>query len=288
MRLYVSGPMRGLPNNNFDAFHAASKQLRLWGHDVLSPADSFKDENGNTIKLPRSEYLKHDIQLILICDGVVVIDGWYDSPGARFEVAQAFSIDIPVFEIFQKTKYEKALREIDVTSVTIPRERQYMRKVPLLGVTGYARAGKDTFAEALIQNEGWKRVAFADPLKAIARDIGWNGEKDDYGRVLLQNLGVAVREHLRSEAWVTVGEDAIEHADAPVVVTDVRFLNEINMIHRRGGKIIRVDRPGVEAANAHVSEHEWQKVPPDAVFHNDGTLDEIPEKARKFVAELFA
>jgi len=256
------------------------------GHDVLSPADSFKDANGNPVRgLPRAEYLKHDIQLILVCDGVVVIDGWENSPGARFEVAEAFSIDIPVFELDQ-SNFRPFLNEITATSVTIPRERQYMRKLPLLGLTGFAKAGKDTFADALVQ-DGWTRVAFADPLKAIAKDIGWNGEKDDYGRVLLQNLGVAVRDHLRPEAWVTSGEDAIEAANGPVVVTDVRFLNEIEMVHRRGGKIIRIDRPGVQAANAHVSEHEWQKVPPDAIFNNDGTLDEIPEKALKFIIDLF-
>lgn len=284
MRLYVSGPMRGLPNSNFPAFDKVANELRDMGHDVLSPADSFKDEDGNPVRgLPRSEYLKHDIQLILICDGVVVIDGWYDSPGARFEVSEAFSIDIPVFELINGK-----LVELDVTSVTIPRERQYMRKVPLIGLTGFAQAGKDTFADALVQNEGWTRVAFADPLKAIATDIGWSGQKDEEGRRLLQNLGVAVRDHLRPEAWVICGEDAIEKAEGPVIVTDVRFLNEIQMIHRRRGKIIRIDRPGIQAANAHVSEHEWQQVPPDAVFNNDGTLEEISEKARKFVAELFS
>lgn len=39
---------------------------------------------------------------------------------------------------------------------------------PLLGLIGHARTGKDTFAARLVEDHGYRRVAFADPLRRLA------------------------------------------------------------------------------------------------------------------------
>lgn len=265
MRVYLSGPMRGLPEHNWPAFHESAAELRAMGHTVLNPAESFDGKPGAN----RTDCLRHDIQLILIVDAVVVIDNWLNSPGACFEVAEAWQVGLPVFRIENGT-----LVEISEVQVKVPRENQYLAKIPLLGLSGYAGAGKDEVAKTLV-DRGWTRVAFADPLKDIASDIGWSGKKDEEGRRLLQNLGVAVREHLGQGSWVEAGEEQIERTQGPVVVTDVRFPNEMQMIRRRGGRIARVVRPGTGPANEHVSEHAVTEEDCDMLIENTGSLDDL-------------
>lgn len=149
----------------------------------------------------------------------------------------------------------------------LPRQR-------IVGLMGYAGAGKDTAAEGLVQ-AGWTRVAFADALKAVAHHIGWDGRKDARGRVLLQRLGVAVRDYVDSEAWVRAAARTIDSIDGDVVVTDVRFPNEVEFIRARYGLVVRIDRPGTGPLNAHVSEHAWTGSKPDCVLVNDGDPEAI-------------
>lgn len=284
MRIYLSGPMRGLPDNNFPEFHRVANILRDTGHDVLNPADSFDGKPG----VDRHDCLRHDIQLILISDAVVVIAGWGNSPGACFEVAEAWQIGVPVYEYKQRriaslgVSYD--LYPLPQTSVVIPREYQYEQKIPLIGLAGYAKAGKDTCADALVSN-GFSRIAFADPLKDIARAIGWDGNKDDIGRQLLQDLGVSLRDFISTSVWVERAEEAIEEIAGPVVISDVRFPNEVAMVRRRGGKVIRIERPGIEAVNGHISEHAIQGEVWDGVYINDSSLEELPDQFMEFIGD---
>lgn len=92
MRVYTAGPMTGLPDYNFPAFHEAARRIRAEGHEVHNPAESF---DGAT-DLPRETYMRFDIGLILDSDAVAVLPRWQRSKGARLEVAVAVAIGIPV------------------------------------------------------------------------------------------------------------------------------------------------------------------------------------------------
>ena len=80
MRVYVSGPMTGLPNLNFPAFNRAAEHLRSLGHEVVNPAESPLPDG-----LPWSDYLRHDIAEIVTCDAIHMLRGWRTSKGARLE-----------------------------------------------------------------------------------------------------------------------------------------------------------------------------------------------------------
>ena len=149
----------------------------------------------------------------------------------------------------------------------------------LIGLTGYAGAGKDAAAAGLIEN-GWTRVALADPLKDVARALGWDGNKDDSGRAFLQTLGESVRNNVHRDVWVWAAKQRIESVDGPVVVTDVRYPNEADMIHELGGVLVRIDRPGVGPINGHESESFVASLPADRVIVNDGTLNDLVERLR--------
>lgn len=81
MRVYIAGPMTGLPEYNFPAFHAAAKAWRDAGWEVLNPAEAF---DGDTSR-PYEEYVDHDIDLIRTCDAVAMLPGW-NGPNARGSV----------------------------------------------------------------------------------------------------------------------------------------------------------------------------------------------------------
>lgn len=90
--LYLSGPMSGLPNYNFPAFADHAFRLRRAGFVVLNPAENW----GGSTDIPRAQCMRLDIQQVLLSDGVALIDGWRESPGARCEIDVAHSIEIRV------------------------------------------------------------------------------------------------------------------------------------------------------------------------------------------------
>lgn len=81
MRVYVAGPMTGLPEFNFPAFHAAAAAWRAAGWEVRNPAESF---DGRT-DLPYREYVAHDMVLLREVDAIALLPGW-DGPNARGSV----------------------------------------------------------------------------------------------------------------------------------------------------------------------------------------------------------
>lgn len=79
-RLYVAGPMSNLPDLNFPAFAAETARLRGLGFEVISPAEVNPDTS-----TPWEDCMLRDLQALSTCDGIVMLPGWRDSPGARIE-----------------------------------------------------------------------------------------------------------------------------------------------------------------------------------------------------------
>lgn len=173
----------------------------------------------------------------------------------------------------------------------------------LLGLSGYARSGKDTVGEMLSERYGYVRVAFADLIKTTSLLIdpyipvragkgllrlsdvveihGWTKAKEKYPEVrqFLQRYGSeAIRDTFGADFWVDRLFDTLNlDGKARYVFTDVRFPNEANRIAREG-LVWRISRPGCEAANEHSSEHALDGYPFDAVIENDGSLNDLAAK----------
>lgn len=97
-------------------------------------------------------------------------------------------------------------------------------------------------------------------------------------RGFLQYLGTeVVRETFGKDAWVRAArlDEALEE-HGKVVITDCRFRNEAEAAKRLGGYVVRVDRPGVRAVNAHTSEHDLADWPFDYILPNAGGLEHLP------------
>lgn len=153
-----------------------------------------------------------------------------------------------------------------------------------IGLIGLAGSGKDTAAKALIKL-GYRRLAFADELKSLAFYFGWDGEKDEAGRTLLQELGMAARRY-NARFWIQYLNKRIfrEHLQGPFVFTDVRFQNEADYVRIRDGIIVRIVRPGIISGN-HESELKQCEVAADIEIVNDGTIEDLHNKIRAILTK---
>jgi len=94
-RIYISGPMTGVPEHNFPAFFAAEERLTQAGFQPLNPARNFGGETDR----PRAEYIRADLELLLQCDGIAMLPGWEKSRGAKLEYLIAWELGLPVIDI---------------------------------------------------------------------------------------------------------------------------------------------------------------------------------------------
>ena len=95
-RLYVAGPMTGLPDYSYPAFDGAAALLAERGYPVENPAENeqlFKDRVGPP---HYTEYLRAGLAQLLRCDGVATLEGWWNSAGARWEVQTAGMLGLEV------------------------------------------------------------------------------------------------------------------------------------------------------------------------------------------------
>ena len=79
-RIYIAGPMTGLPEFNYPAFNEAAKRLRDLGFDVENPAENQEPKCGTWLG-----YMRMAIRQLVTCDGVALLPGWRGSRGARIE-----------------------------------------------------------------------------------------------------------------------------------------------------------------------------------------------------------
>lgn len=93
MRLYIAGPMTGLPDLNFPAFHAEAKRLRALGHDVINPAEINTDPNADW-----HDCMRADIAALVTCDAIQLLPGWRRSRGATLEHDIAVRLGMNVFD----------------------------------------------------------------------------------------------------------------------------------------------------------------------------------------------
>lgn len=89
-RVYLSGPMTGIPDFNFPAFNAEAARLRALGYEVANPAEM------NDSATPYNECLRNDLSALMTCDTVAMLDGWMNSNGAHLEMHIAHRVGMRI------------------------------------------------------------------------------------------------------------------------------------------------------------------------------------------------
>lgn len=182
----------------------------------------------------------------------------------------------------------------------------------LVGITGYATSGKDTFARSLALRGGFKVMGMSDALLEMAQVLNPllqydDGQLFEFNRVVqalgyteakkiasvreyLQRLGTeAVRGVIGEDSWTRAAERkfvALLTEGTNVAVTGIRFPNEAQMIKAFGGTIVKIIRDGTQPSNGHSSDTELDKLPVDMVVFNNGSVDDLGIEASKFLRTL--
>lgn len=173
----------------------------------------------------------------------------------------------------------------------------------IIGLCGAAGAGKDEAAKALVA-AGWQRDALADRMRAgllalnpaVAIDnlhqrwerlsalvdaYGWDKAKREHPEVrrLLQAFGTEAGRNIHGQdCWVKALFADWDRV-TPLVVADVRFDNEAAAIWGFGGKLISIERPGLEALPGdHASELGIDQDYVNYTVINDGTVEDLHRK----------
>ena len=92
VRLYIAGPMTGLPEFNYPAFFAAANDLATLGIETINPARTQGREGCKSWL----DFMRASLRDLADCDGVAYLPGWGESRGAALEVHIARSLDLPV------------------------------------------------------------------------------------------------------------------------------------------------------------------------------------------------
>lgn len=210
----------------------------------------------------------------------------------------------------------------------------------IVGFCGFIGSGKDTAADYLINYHGFRRDSFANSLKdAVANVFGWDRillegrtkearewreQVDTWWaerlnkptltpRWVLQYWGTEVcRQGFHDDIWIASLENRLLKTKDDIVISDVRFPNEIKAIKRAGGKVVRIVRGSdpewyndAKLANAgesvigsaiarakmrstgiHSSEWSWIGNGIDFEIDNNGTIDSLFEQIKNRVLDL--
>lgn len=168
----------------------------------------------------------------------------------------------------------------------------------VIGVVGYKSAGKDTFAEYMQTKRVYVKYAFATPLKKACQTLFLLSEQQLHDpiekevidsrwnlspRQMFQFLGTDVmRNQIHSDFWLQHFLHWYQnHKEQDIIVTDVRFQNEVDIIKQCGGIIIRINRQ--ISQDDHVSERGISELHGiDYVIENTSSLEDYHHRIDDF------
>lgn len=90
-RVYLAGPMTGMPGLNYPAFNAKAAELRARGWHVENPAENPAPPCGSW-----KGYMRMSIWQLTTCEAIYLLPGWASSKGAAMEysIAQALGLEV--------------------------------------------------------------------------------------------------------------------------------------------------------------------------------------------------
>lgn len=158
----------------------------------------------------------------------------------------------------------------------------------IIGIAGAAGSGKDTVADFLVMRFGYTKVSMAGPLKAALACLGFAEpfNRDDKEKLIegfdftwreaAQKLGTEFGRALDPDIWVKIMATRFRRGSDRLIVSDIRFGNEAEMIREQGGKMLFLaGRAADLGSNAgHSSEAGVEFYPStDGLIDNSGDFE---------------
>lgn len=179
------------------------------------------------------------------------------------------------------------------------------KTVQIFAFSAKAMSGKTTFTNFLVKNIKGKKVVIspmAKRLKEQAKDIGWDGQKDEKGRTLLQELSWPIKHYYGMRIYAKWAiDDALRENPDIILIDDLRMLEEVRYLKSLENekrqyidfkvRIIRLENPNCKSILtakqlADVSETEMDTYTEfDERIMNDGGLEELEQKALDFITK---
>lgn len=176
----------------------------------------------------------------------------------------------------------------------------------LIGIAGKARSGKDSVGWYFKERYKFQTYAFADPLKKAASEMFgvplssfYDGILkeiviEEWGfspRQMIQRLGTeGGRQLFRKDIWTKRAEIEWNNVQRitidncrGLVVTDIRFENEAEMIRKNGGLVIHIQRDDAQKINSHESENGVEFNPSDVIISNNDTIHDLYRRVDDFM-----
>lgn len=97
-RIYLAGPMSGLPEFNFPAFHAMAFRLRALSFEVENPA-----ENPEPPCKSWEGYMRMAIAQLVTCDTIALLPDWHQSRGAMVELDLSHKLGMRIVHAHEVT-----------------------------------------------------------------------------------------------------------------------------------------------------------------------------------------
>jgi hypothetical protein len=183
----------------------------------------------------------------------------------------------------------------------------------IIGVTGRKFNGKDTIAELLCKKYDYIQVTFAGLLKDICKHLFKFTDEQLYGslkevedpfwkvtpRDVFQYIGTDLFRKQMGKLIPGLGEnfwvmclkreiyDIInKNPNSKIVISDVRFPNEVDLVKELGGDVIRVTRESVNNVDNHESEKLIETLVVDKDFTNNTTVEDLHNAVHHWLKSL--
>lgn len=160
-------------------------------------------------------------------------------------------------------------------------------------VNGTATSGKSTFETMVMEKAFGECQIFSivDKAKKIAKQFGWNGEKDNKARKMLADLKDLMDEYNDScyEDVVDKIQWAWHFGQVKIVFVDMRSKEDIEKLKNQfpnDVKVIKMIRDVVPLTTfGNHADDNTDEVEGDITIYNNGTLEDLEKLAEKFAKD---
>ncbi len=159
-------------------------------------------------------------------------------------------------------------------------------KKQVIIINGTGGSGKDTFVSFCSEFSKVTNISSVDIVKEAAKIlVGWNGEKDEKSRKLLVDLKqLSIEYNDAPTKYIKEQYEIFKKDDSEYLFIHIREVKEIEKIKKiLNAKTLLVKNPRVSLITSNNADKNVYKYHYDYVIENVGTLDDLREKARKFV-----